>query len=94
MKAGGHGQGNGGGGHGIRHVQVVASALTIAGATVRVASCVGVGSTGGSASIGVGEARKAGSAGMGVIGKPRFNNEEVGKDVALMITVVERKVPF
>jgi hypothetical protein len=31
---------------------------------------------------------------MGVIGKPRFNNEEVGKDVALMITVVERKVPF
>ena len=76
------------------HGQFTAFSLTIAGATVAVASCVGVGSTGGSASMVVEEARKAGSVGMGVIGKSRFNNDEVAKDVALMVTVVERKVPF
>lgn len=44
--------------------------------------------------MGVGEARKAELAGTGVIGKSRFNNDGVAKDVALMVTVVERKVPF
>ena len=40
------------------------------------------------------EAREAGSAGTGVLGKSRFNNDEVAKDVTLMVTVVERKVLF
>jgi len=92
----GHAQGNGGGGQGIKQGQFTALAVTTAGATVTV-GCVGVGSavglywssTGG-ASMGV---REAGSAGTGVLGKSRFNNDEVA-NVSLMIMVAERKVPF